>query len=78
MDKIPIQDEYENALEGDKDLDKKIVKLDELNELAYEDLILLLNPNSSVGRVTFELVRNEKSADFLEESCKIAWDRPGK
>ena len=34
MDKIDTQDEYENALEGDMDLNKKIVKLCELNELA--------------------------------------------
>ena len=39
VDKIPTQEEYKSALEGDKDLDKKIVKLGELNELAYEDLI---------------------------------------
>ena len=31
IDKIPTQDKYENALEGDTDLDKKIIKLGELN-----------------------------------------------
>ena len=36
VDKIPTVDEYENALKGDMDLDKKIVKLGDLNELAYE------------------------------------------
>ena len=41
MDKIHTQDEYENAQEGDMDLSKKIIKLDDLNELlAFEDLIL--------------------------------------
>ena len=29
VDKIPTQDEYESALEGDEDLTKKIVKLGE-------------------------------------------------
>ena len=38
--KILTQDEYKSALEGDEDLDKKIAKLGELNELEYEDLIL--------------------------------------
>ena len=28
-----------------------------------------------VGKVTFGLVRNAKSADFPEGNCKIAWDR---
>ena len=31
VDKIPMQEEYEIALEGHDDLDKKIVKLGELN-----------------------------------------------
>ena len=34
VDKTPTQEEYENALEGNKDLHKKTVKLGELNELA--------------------------------------------
>ena len=75
VDKITTQDEYENTMEGDTDLDKKIVKLDELNELAYEDLILSINASSSVGKVAFNLVKDVKSADFQEGNCKIVWDR---
>ena len=58
--KVLTQEEYENALEGNEDLDKKIVKLGELNELAYKDLIL------SINKVAFGLGKNEKSTDFLE------------
>ena len=75
VDKIPMQEEYQNALEGDEGLDKKIVKLGELNELAYEDLILLINTSSSVGKVGFGLVKNVKSEDFPEGNYKVAWDR---
>ena len=74
VDKILTQDKYESALDGDEDLNKKIVKLSELNELAYEDLILLINTSSSVGKVMFKLVKNAKSEDFLEGNCIIAWD----
>ena len=35
MDKILMQEEYKNNLKGHKDLNKKIIKLGELNELAY-------------------------------------------
>ena len=35
MDWIATQDEHENTLEGEVDLDKKIIKLGELNELVY-------------------------------------------
>ena len=55
MDEIPTQDEYEEALEGDMDLDKNILKLGELNELAYEDLILSINTSFSVGKIVLGL-----------------------
>ena len=75
VDKSPTQEENESALEGDENPDKRIVKLGELNELAYEDLILSINTSSSVGRVAFGLVKNAKSEDFLEGNCKVAWNR---
>ena len=75
MDKIPRQEEYQSALEGDDDLDKKMLKLGKLNQLLREDLILLIKTTSSVGKVAFGLVKNVKSEDFLEGNCKVAWDR---
>ena len=50
--------------------------LGELNELLYKDLILSINTSSSVGKVTFRLVRNMKSTDIPKGNCKIAWGRP--
>ena len=41
--------ECENFLKGDTDLNKKIIKLVELNELSNYDLILSINIISSVG-----------------------------
>ena len=72
VDKIPIQEESENALEGGTDFNKKIIKLGELNKLAYEDLMLSIKTSSFVGKVAFGLVRNAKSAHFPNENCKIA------
>ena len=40
VDEIPTQNEEENALEGDTDLDKKIIKLGESNKFVYENLML--------------------------------------
>ena len=65
-----MQEEYENVLVGDTELNKKILKLGEFNELAYEDLILSINTNFSVEKLTQGLVRNAKSL-FLEGSCKL-------
>ena len=71
MDKIYTQDEYENAMEGDMDLNKKVVKLDELNELAYEKLTLSINTSFSMGKVAFGLVRNAKSAYFPKGTARL-------
>ena len=70
-----MQEEYDSALEGDDNLNKKIVRLGELNELAYEDLILSINTSFSMGKVAFGLVKNAKSEDFPQGNCKVAWDR---
>ena len=35
VDKIPLHEDYENALKGDMDLNKKIVKHGESKVLAY-------------------------------------------
>ena len=39
-DKIPMQKEFEEAQGCGTDIDEKVIKLSELNELAHEDLIL--------------------------------------
>ena len=69
VDKIPTQEEYESALEGDDDLDKKILKLGELNELAYNNFILF-KTSSSVDKVAFRLVKNAKAKIFWRETAK--------
>ena len=68
VDKIPMQSEYNDVFKGKADLNKKFIKLGELNELAYEDLILSINTNSSVRKVTFRLVRNPSSLEFPERN----------
>ena len=63
-----MQEEYDNVLENDTDLNKKIVKLGKLNELAYEDPLCL-------KKVPLGLVRNAKSFEFPQGNFKVSWDR---
>ena len=65
VDEIPTLSKYENALKKGMDLDKKIINVCELNELAYEDLISSINTSSSVDKMAFGIVRKAKRADFL-------------
>ena len=53
----------------------KIIQSGELNELAFEDLILSTNSNNSKGKIALGLERNVKSLDFPKGKCKVAWDR---
>ena len=74
MDKIPTQFEYANDLEGDINLNKNMIRLGKLKELAYEDVILSINIRFSLGKVEFGFGKSVKSSDFLLGNCKIAWD----
>ena len=58
IDKAPMQEEFEEAQRGGTDLDKKVIKVGELNKLANEDLILSIKTISTVRKVAFR---------FLEE-----------
>ena len=71
MEKILTQDEYKSTLEGDIDLNKKIIKLGELSKLDFEDWILSINSSSFVGKVAFGLVNNAKSAEFSKETARL-------
>ena len=71
---MPLHEEYNEALEGNTDI-KKIIEFSELNEHAYDDLILTINMNSLVCRVAFSLLCNSKNPELLREIWKIAWGR---
>ena len=68
VDKFLTQDKYHEALEDDIDLDKKIVKLDEFNELASEDLVIPIRTSSAEEKVAFGLMRNAKTLEFLNKN----------
>ena len=71
IDKIPMQNESEETLEGDTDLDKQIVKLDVLDILTHEKFILSIHINASVGNVAFGLVHNAKSLEVPKGNNKV-------
>ena len=57
------------------DNNKNTTKLAELNEQAYEEIILSINHVTRQGKVAFSLVKNCKSLEYPEGNCKLAWDR---
>ena len=73
--KVPTQDEAELAALGSTSEDKATAKLAELNEEAFEDIILSINHTSKQGKIAFSLVKNCKTTEYPEGNCKLAWDR---
>lgn len=74
-EKIPKGDEYELAVLGSSADDKKVKKLGESNEEAYEDIILSISHTTKQGKIAFSLVKNCKTSAYPEGNCKLAWDR---
>lgn len=50
-------------------------RLREMNEAAYEDLILSIDGSTASSRVAFNLVRLAKTRDLADGDAKLAWAR---
>ncbi len=74
-DKVPMQDQLELAEDSSSESNKKIIKLGELNKLAYKDIVLSINHTTSSGKVAFSLIKNCKSNEFPEGNFKLTWER---
>ena len=61
-------------LDDDK-VDAEITKLGELNEEAFEDIILSIDHSKKAGKIAFSLVKNCRNSAYPEGNCKLAWDR---
>ena len=73
-EKVPMQEQIDLAKSSSSSTDKRIIKLEELNELAYKDIVLSINHTSSSGKVAFCLIKNCKSEEFPEGNCRSAWE----
>ena len=47
----------------------------ELNELAYQDLILSIDGTTKAGRVAFQIVKTSKGKDYEDGNAAVAWQR---
>ena len=74
LDIITVQEEYDEALEGNTDLNRNLIKLGDLIELVYKDLFLAINTSSLVDKALFRLVFNAKSLEFPKSNSNVAWD----
>ncbi len=74
VDKVPTETKFEEAEHGSSVQDEAVKKLSDLNMLAYEDILLPIDTNTSAGKVAFNLVNTCYSEDFPQGNCRLAWD----
>jgi hypothetical protein len=46
-----------------------------MNELAYTELILLIDDKTSSGKVEFNLMKGCKNKDYADGNANMAWER---
>ena len=68
-DEIPMVEEYEKAVtEGEKSTED-IMRCNNLNKEAFEDIILSIVHTTKQGKLAFSLVENCKTAKYPEGNC---------
>ena len=72
---IPKESEYTLAAGEANDAEKKTVKNWNLNEHAFEEILLSIEGQTKAGKVAFNLVDNCTTADQPDGNAKLAWDR---
>ncbi len=74
---VPTDDEM-NASNMSADDVKKMKRIRELNDVAYEALLLLIDGKSQSGRVAFKIVSGSKSEALPDGDATLAWSRLNK
>ena len=54
---------------------KTMMKILDLNEIAYTELILSIDVKTSSGKVAFNMVKGCKNKDYAEGNATMAWER---
>jgi hypothetical protein len=64
-----------DLMEGDTEEEKEEkLKIRELNEFAYSDLILSMDTDKAGGKVAFNIVKRSKSKDYPDGNASTAWE----
>jgi hypothetical protein len=70
--KVPRTDE-DYDMESEEG--KKLTIAADMNELAYTELILLIDDKTRSGKVVFNLVKGCKNKDYADGNANMAWQR---
>ena len=71
---LPRNTRRQSPVADGKESRDNIIKFNDLNEEAFEDIILSIDQMKKQGKVAFSLVKNCKTAKYPEGNCKLAWN----
>jgi hypothetical protein len=54
---------------------KKLLRIADLNEIAFIELILSIDVSNSNGKIAFGIVKSCKSKEFEDGNAALAWDK---
>jgi hypothetical protein len=74
LGKLSIPKSYEE-IDETLDIGKKKSFIIELNEIAYNELILSIDFQDSSGKVAFNIIRGCKTKDYTDGNGAISWER---
>jgi gag-polypeptide of LTR copia-type len=69
---IPKADE---EFDKDSDMGKKMLNANELNEVAFTELLLSTDVKTSFGKIACNIVRACKSKEYPEGNATTAWEK---
>jgi hypothetical protein len=69
---IPTVDE---EIDEESESGKKKSAIIELNEIAYTELLLLIDLKTSHGKVAFNQIKGCKSKNYPDGNASVAWER---
>jgi hypothetical protein len=65
----------DEEIDETSDIGRKKSIIIELNEIAYTELILLIDIKASSGKVAFHIIRGYKAKDYPDDNDAITWER---
>jgi hypothetical protein len=65
----------DEEIDETSDIGKKKSIIIELNDIAYNQLILLIDVKATSGKVAFNIIRRCKTKDYPDGNGAIAWER---
>jgi hypothetical protein len=68
---IPNVDDVSDEISEDG---KKMMKVIELNEISYTELILSIDVKASNGKIAFNIFKGRKTKDYPDGNAASAWE----